>query len=165
MNGFGFSEVACVRDRALYRVALLLLATFLAIDHACAQTCASPLALPLPWTTGNTCNSTNQLPYLANGAVAAAGAQDIYHGVAVNAQSVSIQVQPDAGIDLALFICPNQCSTYATCIAAVDDGGAGVAETAALPDGPGDYYIIVGATGSGCGGYTLSVIAPLGAVR
>lgn len=160
MNGFG----SFARERTLQRIALLLLAIFLAVEDVAAQSCASPIAL-VGSTTGNTCNGTNQLPYLGNGAIAANGAQDIYHIVAANAQSLSIQVQPDTGVDLALFICPNQCSTYATCIAAVDDGGAGMAETAALPDGPGDYYVIVGATGTGCGGYSVKLVAPLGTGR
>ncbi len=132
---------------------------------AFAQTCASPIALTdTGISTGNTCNNTNQLPFLANGAISVIGNQDIYYIHALNAHSVTLTVQPEATVDLGLYICRNQCSTYASCTAAVDPGVAGVAASAPLPDGPGDYYVIVAASGSlgpMCGNYTLTLTAPL----
>jgi hypothetical protein len=132
---------------------------------ASAQTCASPIAITDTGTvTGNTCNNTNQLPYLANGAISVIGNQDVYYIDALNAHSITLTVQPEATVDLGLYICRNQCSTYASCTAAVDPGVAGTAVSAPLPDGPGDYYVIVAASGSlgpMCGNYTLTLTAPL----
>jgi hypothetical protein len=132
---------------------------------AFAQTCAAPITIAATGVfNGNTCTSTNQLPYLANGAIAVIGNQDIYRLTSVNANAITLNAQPEAGLDLALFVCHNQCSTYATCIAAVDNGGAGVAESTQLPEGPGDYYIIVGtaaSTSPTCGNNTLTVAGPL----
>jgi len=145
-----------------YLCALLILCPAL---PAFAQTCAAPIAIVATgFFNGNTCASTNQLPYLANGAIAVIGNEDIYRLTAVNANAITLNVQPEAGLDLALFVCRNQCSTYATCIATVDNGGPGVAESTQLPDGPGDYYIIVGTAAQvapQCGNYTLTVSAPL----
>lgn len=139
--------------------------TLLAAMPGFAQTCATPLpiaaGMPL---NGNTCASTNQLPYVANGAIAFSGKQDIYLFTTANANLIQLQVQPEAGLDLALFVCRNQCTTYATCIATVDDRGVGVTESTQLPDGPGDYYVIVGTAASTlptCGNYTLTVTGPL----
>jgi hypothetical protein len=133
---------------------------------AFAQTCAVPITIPtIGAFNGNTCTSTNQLPYLANGAIAVIGNEDVYHLTAANANSIVLTAQPEAALDLALFVCRNQCSTYATCIAAVDAGGAGAAESTQLPDGPGDYYVIVGTANPAtpiCGSYTLIVAGPLG---
>ena len=128
------------------------------------QTCAEPIEITnVPGQySGNTCNNTNQLPYLANGAISVIGNQDIYYIHALNAHSVTLTVQPEATVDLGLYICRNQCSTYASCTAAVDPGIAGVAASAPLPDGPGDYYVIVAASGSlgpMCGNYTLNLTA------
>ena len=132
---------------------------------AFAQTCAAPILIAgIGAVAGNTCASTNQLPYLANGAIAVIGNEDIYRLTAANANLIQLHVQPEAGLDLALFVCRNQCSTYATCIATVDNGGAGVAESTQLPDGPGDYYVIVGtaaSTSPTCGNYSLTVSGPL----
>jgi hypothetical protein len=129
-----------------------------------AQTCAAPIPITaLSPMSGNTCASTNQLPYLANGAISFLGNQDIYHLAVADGTQVQVHVTPEAGLDLAVFVCRNQCSTYATCVATVDDGGAGVQETAPLPDGPGDYYVIVGTAVSAltCGNYQLTVSMPL----
>jgi len=104
------------------------------------------------------------LPYLANGAIAFVGNQDIYRLTVLDGTDVQLHLSPEAGLDLAVFVCRNQCSTYATCVATIDDGGAGVQETAPLPSGPGDYYVIVGATTlatSTCGNYSLTVSTPL----
>ncbi len=150
------------------RIAFIAIGCFAAMQMgaaltASAQTCASPTPIVSTGTfPGNTCTNTNQLPYLANGAISVAGNQDVYFIHAVNAQSVSLTLVPDASVDMALFICRNQCSTYTTCIAAVDAGVAGGTVSAPLPDGPGDYYVIVGSTSAGtCGNYDLNVIAPL----
>lgn len=113
----------------------------------------------------DTCNSTNQLPYLANGAIAAFGNQDVYHLRVSDGSGVTLGVLPQPAVDLALFVCRNQCSTYATCVAAVDAGAAGSLETATLPAGPGDYYVVVSSSQAQCGGYNLSVTAPLGKLK
>src|SRR5262249_21263960 len=131
------------------RVALAVLA--LTGIPAFAQTCASPIDVV---TTGffdrTTCGGTNQLPYLANGAIAASGAQEIYHVLASDSQGVALHLQPlDAGLDLSLLICRDRCSAYATCTAAAD-ASAGSSADAPLPDGPGEYYIVVGATEPTC---------------
>jgi hypothetical protein len=129
-----------------------------------AQTCASPISIVSAGTsTGNTCSGSNQLPYIANGAIENSENQDIYFVHATNAQSVTLTVTPQAGVDLQLAICRNQCSTYATCTSVVDSGIAGAVQSAPLPDGPGDYFIIVGGTLSStpsCGSYTLNLAAP-----
>ena len=131
-----------------------------------AQTCAAPTEIV---TTGafnsDTCSSTNQLPYLANGAIAAFGNQDVYHLRVADGTGVTLNAQPQPAVDLALFVCRNQCSTYATCVATADAGGAGFAEAATLPAGPGDYYVIVSSGQVQCGSYSLSVAAPLGKLK
>jgi hypothetical protein len=134
-----------------------------AVLPAFGQTCANPTALVSAGSlTGNTCTSTNQLPYIANGAISAGGNQDVYYIHTANGHSVLLTVQPDPSVDMGLFVCRNQCSTYATCVAALDPGVSGTTTTATLPDGPGDYYVIVGtASAASCGSYTLSLIPPL----
>jgi len=147
--------------------AVLLL---IAAMHASAQTCATPIAaIPLGSYSGNTCNNSTHLPALANGAIVTnGGGEDVYHISGANLSQVSLILQPGAGVDLALFVCPNQCSTYATCIAAVDNGGAGAMESVLLSDGPGDYYVVVASVAAvtpNCGSYNLFVQAPVGANR
>jgi hypothetical protein len=61
---------------------------------------------------------------------------------------------------MSLLICRDQCSAYATCISAADVSTGSVAD-APLPDGPGEYYIVVGASDPVCGNYQLSITAPL----
>src|SRR5262249_14440489 len=143
------------RSRLSLAIALV---TMLPASNATSQTCASPV--PIAFNSpvlGNTCNSTNQLPYLVNGAIAASGSQDIYRVTVLDGRLITLYVEPVAGVDLAVFVCPNECSTYSSCIIAADSEGAGGVETAALPDGPGDYYVIVGATAAlTCGGYSLT---------
>ncbi len=132
------------------------------IFPAFAQTCTNPTALVSvgSWT-GNTCTSTNQLPYVANGAIATGANQDVYFVHTANAGSIALSLQPNASVDMGLFVCRNQCSTYATCVAAIDPGVAGEAASTTLPPGPGDYYIIVGtASSASCGDYTLTLAVP-----
>jgi len=131
---------------------------------AYAQSCASPIEVSVPATqfTGNTCNSTNQLPYLVNGAVQAPGNQDIYHLRVTDGSGIQLQLTPAVALDGVLFVCRNLCATYSSCVAAVDSGGIGAAEMASLPPGPGDYYVIIGSVVPACGTYNLTVSAPLG---
>ena len=136
----------------------------IAVDlPALAQTCANPTAIVSAGTlTGNTCASANQLPYLVNGAISTQGNQDVYLIHTSNPGPIFLSVQPNASVDMALFVCRNQCSTYATCVAAFDPGVAGTAVGATLPAAPGDYYIIVGTSSPAtCGQYTLTVAPQL----
>lgn len=150
------------RITCIARGFLLLMQTAI-ISSAFAQTCASPTALvSAGTTTGNTCTSTNQLPFLANGAISASGNQDVYFVHVADGHSILLSVRPDASVDMGLFVCRNQCSTYATCVAAADSGTAGTTTNATLPDGPGDYYVIVGTSSTAtCGNYTLTLVPPL----
>jgi hypothetical protein len=126
---------------------------------ASAQSCATPTQIVAAGSafSGDTCNNTNQLPFLANGAISAPGSQDIYHMSVGDGSGFVLSVVPDSGVDASVFICRNQCTTYATCVAAVDFGGAGFTETATLPPGVGDYYIVVQTAPAQCGSYNLSV--------
>ena len=138
--------------------------TCLALD-AFAQSCVTPVEITNTGAfAGNTCISSNQLPYIANGAIATQGKQDIYHVHVVDGTGVTFNLTPEASVDLGLAVCRNQCSTYATCTSVVDSGVPGATQVAPLPDGPGDYYIIIGG-GSTCGNYNLYVAAPLGKVN
>ena len=149
------------------RIAFIARLCFLLIVNtvvlpAWAQTCANPTALVNAGTlSGNTCTSTNQLPYLANGAISTAGNQDVYLVDTARTGPIFLAVQPDASVDMGLFVCRNQCSTYATCIA-IDTGVAGTEVSATLLSGPGDYYVIVGAASPAiCGHYTLTLAPQL----
>jgi hypothetical protein len=132
-----------------------------------AQTCSAPLQITTVGTyNGNTCSNSNTLPYLANGGVLTPGNEAVYH-IAVGAAvqfPVAVTLTPDSGVDLALFVCRGPCSTYSTCIAAVD-GGSGVTSSTQLPAEAGDYFIIIGAleqsAGQTCGNYSLTISAPL----
>ena len=129
-----------------------------------AQSCANPIPITIVSTySGNTCTSTPQLPSLANGAIQLFGNQDIYHVGAADVQvGTQLVVTPSATFDVEVFVCRNQCSTYATCVSAEDAQGPGGVETAKLPPGPGDYYVIIGSPPtSDCGTYTMSVLGPL----
>ena len=134
---------------------------------AFAQSCANPIEITFAGLlSGNTCNSTNQLPYLANGAITSLDNQDIYHLRVGDGTGIQLTLRPAAGLDGTLFACRNTCSASASCVAAADNGGAGAQETVELPPGPGDYYIVVGSvvsdsTVSDCGTYELYVAAPL----
>lgn len=131
-----------------------------------AQSCASPIEISgvVSQFAGNTCNSSNQLPNLANGMIYSPGSQDIYHLSIADGTGVQLHLTPAAALDGVLFVCRNVCATYSTCIAAVDSGGAGIAEVASLPSGPGDYYVIVGSSASPvCGTYNLVLSSPLDA--
>lgn len=144
-----------------YAIAPLILGCALS---ARAQTCDSPIEITSSQgISGNTCNSTINLPYVANGAIALAGEDVVYHVATVNPFAGQVSLQPDSGVDLAMFVC-RHCSTYATCIAAVDNGPA-ASNVANVPAGTADYYIIVGATtvasATTCGSYTLQVAYPL----
>jgi hypothetical protein len=135
---------------------------------AFAQTCAAPIEIAVaPFvSTRSTCSNTNNLPYLANGAIANQGEDDVYHiaiGAAVMYEGTAT-LTPEAGVDLSLFICRGPCGTYSTCVAAVDNG-TGAVDAAQIPAVPGDYFIVVGHAGSSlptCGNYTLSIAYPLG---
>lgn len=133
---------------------------------ALAQTCASPVSIVATGTfTGNTCNSSNQLPYLANGAIESYTNQDIYYmQVGPASSGIVIFLTPEAGVAMSVAVCRNQCSTYATCVGAAASGIAGAQQTVTLPDGSGDYYIVVAGvdTGPNCGNYSMSVSMPLG---
>ncbi len=134
-----------------------------------AQTCASPIEVILPPFsngpyTDTTCGHTNTLPYLANGAILASGEQMIFHLLRVpTAYAGTITLTPAANVELGLFVCRGPCSTYSTCIAAIDNG-QGIASTVQIPAGAGDYFVIVGSTpvtAPSCGTYTLSTAFPL----
>jgi hypothetical protein len=136
---------------------------------ALAQTCAAPIEIVLPpsasvyTTVGNTCDSSNNLPYLANGAIANHGEDDVYR-VAIGLAGVDVAMTPEAGVDLSLFLCRGPCGTYATCTAAVDDG-VGAFNWAPIPPLAGEYFIIVGHAGESaptCGSYTLNITAQFG---
>jgi hypothetical protein len=134
---------------------------------AFAQSCATPIEIAIaPYTsTRSTCSSTNNLPDLANGAIANQGADDVYRiavGAATSQQGTATLI-PAAGVDLSLFICRGPCGTYATCVAAVDNG-AGAVNSAQIPAVPGDYFIVVAHAASSapsCGNYTLNIAYPL----
>ncbi len=124
-----------------------------------AQTCSAPYPIPSGTAaSATTCEGTQQLPTLANGAMS--GRQQIvYHvTVAPSSTALPITVTPDPGTDVALFVCSNRCSPSATCVAAIDDNGQGGAETATLPSGAGEYFVIVQNVGV-CGNFSLT--APL----
>jgi hypothetical protein len=137
-----------------------------AAGSALAQTCSAPIEIThVSAYTGNTCTNSNTLPYLANGAILIQGNEAVYHialGTA-NQYAFTAILTPDTDLDLALFICRGPCSTYSTCIAAVD-GGIGMTSSAQIPAGAGDYFIIVGALGAtvqSCGNYSLTFAVPL----
>jgi hypothetical protein len=145
----------------IYRFLAMALLTSLSIPTF-AQTCASPIEITTAINvSGSTCSGSKQLPSLANGAIAGTDHQIIFHASFANSNASSFVLHPDTGQDMALFVCPNQCSPLATCIAAVDENADGGVETAPIPDGPGDYFVIVQSTGATCGGYTLNILAPL----
>jgi hypothetical protein len=150
----------CMHSWQAVAAVLMLIAAM----PASGQTCASPIPIVGTAFSGNTCNNSTHLPALANGAIlTGGGGEDVYHISGADLSQVSVALQASAGVDLALFVCPNQCSTYATCIAAVDNG-AGAIESVPLPDGPGDYYVIVASVAAvtpNCGSYNLSVSGPL----
>jgi len=148
--------------------ALVLSLSLVAGLHA--QTCAAPIEMtsqfmlngPHPDTT---CSHPNTLQYLANGAISVSGEQMIYH-IALGSLYAggSITVTPAANREMSLFVCRGPCSTYSTCIAAVDNG-LGVATTAQIPAGVGDYFVVVASTPvttPSCGSYTLSTAFFLG---
>ena len=142
---------------------LFLIASLTASTMGFAQTCAAPIVLattPLV-VNGTTCAGTTELTTLVNGAIA--GTQQIVHRVSVGtpASGFTVTVQPEPGFDVATFVCSNQCSPTASCVAAVDNNGAGVSETAQIPSTPGDYYVIVQSVNT-CGSYSLVLTAPLG---
>jgi hypothetical protein len=130
-----------------------------------AQTCAAPIVLTNSnVVSGNTCSGTTQLPSLVNGAIA--GGQQIVYRISVapgTFSNITPTLQPDAGTDVAMFVCANTCSPTASCIAAVDQQGAGGAESASIPNPTGDYFIIVQDVvgGPSCGSYTMFVSVPL----
>jgi len=133
---------------------------------ACADECTS--AIPLVGTgsaaimaSGNSCNGGTTLPFLANGAIATNGTGvDVYHVTSRNVPFLTLQ--PQAGVDLALLVCPSQCSTYATCFVA-DNGGAGAIETLTVPSAQylvSDYFVMVAGLDTaspGCGDYQLII--------
>jgi hypothetical protein len=136
-------------------VALLGLAAPLA---ASAQSCAAPIEVTYVGEySSNTCNNSNQLPYLANGAISAPGSQDVFHMRVSDGTGFNLQVQPPTGVPVSMFVCRNQCSTYATCIAAVDSDGASLTSMVPLPPGAGEYYIVVQTAIAQCGSYNLVV--------
>lgn len=151
-----------------YGITTLVL-TFGVVVSLHAQTCAAPIELISQVAangthTDTTCGHANTLPYLGNGAILASGEQMIYHILRVpNAYAGTITLTPAANVELGLFVCRGPCSTYSTCIAALDNG-PGVASTAQIPAGVGDYFVIVGSTpvtAASCGSYTLSTVFPL----
>lgn len=149
-----------------YRIVLASLVVGAATTQAIAQTCAAPIAIASGNTfTGNTCNDTPQLPFLANGAIGSQGNQTVYSIAAHSNIHATFTLTPEAAADLALYVCGSPCSTYSSCVAAMDDGGAGVPESASLDLRPGNYFVVVGATGPVCGSYSLSVAIPVGAPR
>jgi len=131
---------------------------------ASAQSCATPIAIATAGpVVGNTCSGSVQLPNLIDGAIQNSNPQIVYRVALASPTDVHVALQPDASTDMSMFVCPNQCSTAATCLA-VDAAGAGGVENIALPDVPGDYYVIVqssNGTAPTCGTYTLTVSAPL----
>jgi hypothetical protein len=138
-----------------------------AAGSALAQTCSAPIEITnIGTNTGTSCANSNTLPNLANGAIVTSGNQAVYHIApgAANQYGITVTLTPDSGVDLGLFICRGPCSSYSTCIAAVDSG-AGMTSSAQIPAGAGDYFIIVGALGEStaltCGNYSLITSAPL----
>ena len=142
--------------------AVILAAVYSA--SASGQSCVTPIAVISSGAlTGNTCSGSVQLPSLLDGAISNDNPQIVYRVTLASSTDVHLTLVPDASADMSMFVCPNQCSTSATCIAA-DQAGAGGAETVALPNAPGDYYVIVACsegTTPACGTYTLSVSTPL----
>lgn len=137
-----------------------------AATPASAQSCSAPIEIvgQLSWQ-GDTCNGTTALPYLANGAIVNAGGKaDVYHvGAVSNPYAGQVTLTSAADVDLSLFVCRGPCGTYSTCFAAVDNGTAAV-NTADIPAGTQDYYIVVAhadASSPGCGGYHLDIVYPL----
>jgi hypothetical protein len=152
-------------DRLRFALWLAAAWTLLAAVPALAQTCAAPTQILFTgWRVGDTCNNTQNLPYLANGAIVNNGEDDVYH-VAIGSLVTSwgeVTLSPLADVDLTLFICHGPCGAYATCLS-VADAAAGSSATVYIPPVAGDYYIIVGhagLTGATCGSYELSVSYP-----
>jgi hypothetical protein len=131
---------------------------FGAAAPAFAQTCASN-AIPVSnggGFVGNTCNSTVQLPALANGAIQSPGPQDIYalHDLSALYLDLTLTLTSSPN-SLSLYVCRNPCSTFASCVAVADTDGTGVA-TIKLPQ-PAEYFLVVGSAAGTCNTYSLTI--------
>ena len=131
----------------------------IAAAPAFAQSCANAIAITNGGNfSGNTCNGSNQLPALANGAIQAAGPQTIYalHDLSSIYLNETLTLTADPSTNLSLFVCRNPCSTYSSCVAVADVGsiGSGVA----FVNNAAEYFVVVGSTLGTCGAYNLQII-------
>jgi len=125
---------------------------------ALSQTCAAPIEYTYSPVSGNTCNSTRNLPYLANGAIVNGGPDIVYHGYLLSTTSIYAALE---GVDnLSLYVCRGPCGTYSTCLAVIDSVAFAAYPTTIYPAAPGDYYFIVGSASGVCGTYTLYLWTP-----
>ena len=138
-----------------YLCALLIL---IAAAPAFAQSCANAIPITNGGNfSGNTCNGSNQLPALVNGAIQTAGPQTIYalHDLSSLYLNETFTLTADPSASLSLFVCRNPCSTYSSCVAVADVGSSG--SVAAFVSVPAEYFVVVGSTAGTCGAYNLQI--------
>lgn len=72
--------------------------------------------------------------------------------------SVNVNMDPEAGVDLALYIVTDCASLASTCVGVDDAGGGGTAEDVAFAATAGtDYFIIVDGFNGASGAFDLSI--------
>ena len=142
--------------------ALRVLLLLLAAAPAFAQSCANAIPIVSGGNfSGTTCGGTNQLPALAAGAIQTSGPQALYAVQDLSAvylnETFTLTADPSA--NLAVFVCRNPCSTFASCVAVADVGSNG--SGAASVSTPTEYFVVVGSLAGTCGAYTLTVSGTL----
>jgi len=154
-----------LRDRLnpLARAAACFVVWLAAPTISVAQSCAAPIQVPSSMNiTASTCDSTMSMPFISSGTVLNQGPDAVYRLTSplpgVGPWRGSVTLQPDANVDLALFLCTGTCSTYATCFGFVDKG-PGNASTLTIPESY-DVFLVVAHPSEAlptCGNYSLQV--------
>jgi len=128
-----------------------------------AQTCAAPIQVSASTTfTASTCDGTNDLPYISSGTAVNRGPDVVYQlTVPPPWPQSSAVLQPEPGLDLALFQCVGHCSTFATCFSWIDNG-PGNENMLTLEPGY-DLFLVVAHPAEAapmCGNYSLKITYP-----
>jgi len=140
---------------------IILWLAMLPVSHA--QTCAAPLQLSASTSfTASTCNGTIDMPFISSGTLLNHGPDLVYElappQTGPGTIAGTITLQPESGLDLALFLCTGKCSTYATCLQWIDSG-PGNLNTLTFFGGLQLFAVVAhpSEVGPMCGNYSLQI--------